>query len=434
MLELWDKYWLLLLSVLAVLLVLWAVAVLSKYVRLMLNIIRDTPVPLIGPLDFVRIVGRQLNFRAFDGTLLRGMFLSRQCLTEPDCPGNEAGPISRREDNDDYLNGDTRGVVIFCHEYGSDMYSCARYCRPLLEAGFDVFTFDFRSHGASSSLKGYEPRLWCSDKEISDCLGALALVQSMLQERKLDVNMGLFGISRGASAAIMAAVQAGPILPVKAVVADGAFSTDTTLEWSMKKWVHIFARVRFVYENHRPIFWHFLRWLLLKFARIRFGCSFPSVRKNLRRLKDTAIFFIHGGRDSYIPPEHTRILFAEAHQPRYLWIVPEAKHNQSVMVEPGLYSARMVAFFERYLDQADPATIKILESCKKDVWALDSTGEGTAFHQKGKKGRINVSTVDRLWCGPEGAAPPETVRKAITEVSGDSEPAAKKNLERQSRQ
>ena len=368
----WHNWPILLVAALAVVL-LGIIALLSKYVRLMLNIIRDTPPPLLmGPFDFSRIEGRHVNFRAFDGTSLRGMFLTPDSLP-PDFPRRLPGPprpIRRPTDRRHQLTADLRGVIVFCHEYGSDMYSCIRYCQPLLEAGFAIFSFDFRSHGHSSSLPGYQPRLWCTDKEVADCLGALALVQSEIKDRRLDLDIGLFGISRGAGAAILAAAQMHAILPVKAVIADSAFSTDTTLEWSMKKWVHIFARVRFVYQHHHPAFWHFLRWLLLKFARVRFHCSFPSVHKNIRKFKKTAVFFIHGDKDSYIKPQHTRALFARARRPRYLWIVPDAKHNQSAQVDPERYAARTVAFFEKHLNDCPADQLDLTEPYRDEVTAF----------------------------------------------------------------
>lgn len=361
--------WLWLIAVVALVTVLGVIAVLSKYVRLLLNIIRDAPPPLmINPSDFERVEGRQVTFRSFDGTALRGMFLSRENLPSP-------SPLRIRTSTT-YINPDSRGVIIFCHEYGSDMYSCARYCRSLLEAGFDIFTFDFRGHGHSSTSPGYEPRLWCTDREVNDCLGAMAFVHTQMDEQNLRVRLGLFGISRGSGAAIIAAWHARRSrLPIKAVVTDGCFSTDSTLEWGMKRWVHIFAKVRFVYENHRPWFWTFLRWLVLKFAQLRFHCQFPSVRKTLPRLRNTPIFFIHGARDSYIKPEQTRMLFDLARSPRYLWIVPGAKHNQSAVVEPEEYGARLVAFFERFLIRSEPPQAEAASGVKQVATAFFASTE-----------------------------------------------------------
>ena len=283
MLDMIGDYWLLGLAVLVALAAFGIVAMLSKYVRLMLNIVRDTPAfLLINPAHCERIEGRKINFRAFDGTLLQGMYVRADLATPSVSEEIGSQYVEGVGWHGRYFSPGSRGVIIYCHEYGSDMHSWSRYCRALLKAGFDIFTFDFRSHGESGSLSGYEPRFWCTDKEVSDCLGALAFVQSQMEVEKRELPIGFLGVSRGGCAALITAAEVGKNSFLKAVLTDGAFSTDTLLELFMKRWVHIFARVRIVYENHHRSFWHFLRWLLLKFARIRFHCRFPSVRKNIR--------------------------------------------------------------------------------------------------------------------------------------------------------
>jgi pimeloyl-ACP methyl ester carboxylesterase len=261
---------------------------------------------------------------------------------------------------------DRRGMIIFCHEFASDLYSCARYCRPLLEAGFDVFTFDFRGHGKSSNTADYKPRQWPTAREVADCIGAFAYVQSVLAGEGLAEEFGVFGISRGAGAAIHAMMGNEA---AKCIVADGAFSTDLALESLMKKWAYIFAKVKFLYENHPPAFWRFLRWLLFLFATGKFKCRFPSVRKAIPRMSPRPMFFIHGERDSYIRAEQTQFLYALAPQPKFLWIVPSAKHNQGVIVAPDAYRARTVAFFERFLTgiEGDMAHLDALTPSIADV-------------------------------------------------------------------
>jgi len=296
---------------------------LGKYVRICLNIFVDTPPPLsMGPLDFQPLHGEIVRFRSFDGTSLRGMHLNT--------PNRSA----------------CLGTVVFCHEYGSDMYSCARYARPLIEAGFDVFTFDYRGHGDSSKSPRYKPLQWPSDKELADTLGACADVESVLAAEGKPTEIGLFGISRGAGSGLLAACSDHNI---KAILCDGAFSTDTTIVALMKRWAYIFARVKLVYENHSEQFWRFLFWLLMRFAQPRLGCRFPSVRKALRDMQPRAIFFIHGQRDSYIRVEQTQVLYEAAPEPKYLWVVEGAKHNQSAIIEPRQYARRTIAFFRRHL-------------------------------------------------------------------------------------
>jgi pimeloyl-ACP methyl ester carboxylesterase len=304
------------------LLILIPVIVLRKYVLLTFNIIRDTPPPLsMGPRDFEPILGEVVHFRAMDGLSLRGMFLPTTALNR-------------------------KGIIIFVHEFASDMYSCARYCRPLIAAGYDVFTFDFREHGGSGHEDNYTPRQWATNHEMADMLGAIAYVEDWLEERHLPTEIGLFGISRGACCAILAA-QDYP--RVACIVADGAFSTDRILEHLMKRWAYIFAKVRFVYENHPPVFWRFLRYLLLRRASRKLNCQFPSVHKALKRMAPRPILFIHGQRDSYLPLEQVQLLFDAAKQPKELWVVAGAKHNQAVTVQPEEYARRTIDFFDRYL-------------------------------------------------------------------------------------
>jgi uncharacterized protein len=322
-------------------LVLFVVLLMARYVRICLTIFVDTPPPLaMGPLDFQPLHGEIVRFRSFDGTSLRGMHLNT--------PNRAA----------------LRGSIVFCHEFGSDMYSCARYARPLVEAGFDVFTFDYRGHGQSSSGGKYRPLQWPSDKELEDTLGACAYLQSVLSAEGRDPRIGVFGISRGAGAALLTAATDPNIA---AVVCDGAFSTDTTIVSLMKRWAYIFSRLKLVYENTTDGFWRFLLWLMMRFAQPKLGCKFPSVRRALREMQSRPVFFIHGQRDSYIREDLTHQLYAAAPDPKYLWIVEGAKHNQAVIVQPRQYAARTIAFFRRYLADEPVADSEITSPAITDV-------------------------------------------------------------------
>lgn len=323
--------------------------ILRKYVLIMLNIIRDTPPPLaMGPCDFERIEGERVTFRAFDNLNLCGMFVWGRGVGD----GSAERPADGAERADivgpalPEPRSRSRGVVIFAHEFSSDKYSCARYCQALLEAGYDIFSFDFRGHGESSADPAYQPRQWPTEREVDDMLGAIAFVEDWLEQQGRPVEIALFGISRGAGAAILAA-QHNPA--IKAIITDGAFSSDTTLEYLMKRWAYIFAKVRFVYENHPPQFWRFLRWLLFRECKHKLGCVFPSVRKALKRMRpDLPILFIHGGRDSYIPVEQSQLLYKCARGPKSLWVVPGAKHNQSVVVCGDYYGKRCASFLREH--------------------------------------------------------------------------------------
>ena len=299
------------------------VLIIMKYVRISLNIMRTTKPPLTrNPLDYARLSGEPVSFPAGDGLRLSGMMI-------------RANPLVPR-----------RGLIVFAHEFCSDMHSCARYCRPFQEAGYDVFTFDFRGHGQSDNTADYAPRQWVSNREIDDMRGAVAYVADWLERHGYPRRIGLFGISRGASAGILAAAENPDI---RVIVSDGAFSSDRTIEYFMKRWAYIFAKVRIVYENHPPAFWRFLRWCMMNFARREFGCTFPSVRKAIQRMTPRPALFIHGEKDSYLPVEQSRLLYALAPQPKHLWIAPGARHNQAATRHPEIYARLTVGFFDRYL-------------------------------------------------------------------------------------
>lgn len=298
--------------------------IIRKYVRITVNILQEAPLPLSRKVrDFRPIRGDDVQFWATDGLLLRGTICLRPNTHEP-----------------------PRGLIVCAPEYKSDRESVARYCRPLWEAGYDLFTFDFRNHGESAAEEGYVPRQWPSDREVADVAGALTYVEEWLSGEGRPVEYGVFGISRGAGAAIVAAAQRPT---VKAIATDGAFSPDRVLEHYLKRYAEVFATVEFVYRNHPPEFWRFLRWCVFLACRRRFGCSFQSVQRAIMRMMPRPMLFIHGARDSYISESQSRLLYAVASQPRHLWIVPRAKHNQSVVVAPQDYARRTVDFFDLYL-------------------------------------------------------------------------------------
>jgi len=341
--------------------------VVRKYVRILINLLDDHAPANVngngngnghgnGNGDAVFRAGEDVRFRAVDGHLLEGVVLG----------GAKYQP--------------SKGMIIFAHEVGSDRRSGFRYCRPLLDAGFDVFLFDFRGHGMSAPEEGYRPRQWPSDREQADMLGAIAFAGSYLEQRGRPRDVGLFGISRGGGAAILASVG---LDSVKAILVDGAFSSDCTLEYLMKRFAATFARIRIVARNHPPVVWRFFRWAAFRECQRRFRCRYPSVRKALARLGRKPILFVHGEKDSYIPISQSQSLYELSDGPKSLWIVPGAKHNQSILVAPDAYSRRAVLFFGKYL--AGDSNDEIIASSRSaharyDVPSFETARPGSRSH------------------------------------------------------
>ncbi len=350
-------------AVVASLLLIYPAMVLRKYVRIMINILdehAEVEENGIGK-NGLSLVHENVSLSATDGHPLKGVILSaRGQHPETHLNGN-----SKKGNNGTNGNGHTtpttpttpsappayRGTVVFAHEFGSVRTSCMRFCRPLLRAGYDVFAFDFRGHGESPPEEGYKPRQWVSDREQADMAGAIAFITDHLDKQGHPKDIGLFGLSRGAGASILGAVKCDD---VRAIITDGAFSSDTALEYLMRRFATVFARIRIVAENHPPVFWRFLRWLLFRECRRKFNCRFPSVRKAIAKLGPRPMLFIHGEKDSYIPVAQSQILYDRALGPKTLWMVPGAKHNRAVSVRPEEYAQRVIAFLDEYLAVLTP--------------------------------------------------------------------------------
>ena len=313
---------------LAAALLVYPAMVLSKYVRIMMNVLDGlAPTPDLGQVDKSLLGGEEVRFGAADGHPLGGVILAASA------------------------NVVRRGMIVFSHEVGNDRTSCLRYAGPLREAGYDVFAFDFRGHGTSPPQAGYLPRQWASDRERDDMLGAIRFIGDHLEKHGRSRDVALLGISRGAGAAILASVG----MPcVKAIITDGAFSSDTTLEYLMRRFATTFARIRVVAENHPPPFWRFLRWLLFVQYYRRDRCRFPSVRKAVVRMGAKPILLIHGEKDSYIPIAQSQRLFDLAEGPKEIWSVPDAKHNQSIRMHADAYTRHVVRFLREHL----PGSVK----------------------------------------------------------------------------
>ncbi len=314
---------------LAVMVAGYCVAILRKYVRIVIEVMDNqawVPENGNGNGESSPWLGEEVQFDALDGHPLSGVLMR----------GARTAQGRWKE----------RGAIIFAHEFASDRSIAARYCRPLVEQGFDVLAFDFRGHGASPAQAGYHPRQWPSDRETADMRGAIQFMSDLLRGQKRQPRIGLLGLSRGACSGILAAVHHPEVC---AIVADGAYSSDTATEYFMRRFATIFVRLRIVAECHPPIFWKLMRALVFNRYRRLSDCRFPFVRKTMKRMGRMPILFIHGEKDSYIPVAQCQALYDLAHGPKALWIVPEARHNQCIKMDPTQYGRRIVNFLDEHV-------------------------------------------------------------------------------------
>lgn len=236
-----------------------------------------------------------------------------------------------------------QGVVAFCHEMTGDRWGATPYVEQLRRQGFDIFTFDFRNHGASDRMPDYRPLPWLTRYELADVRAAVDYLCSRPDADPRGV--GLLGVSKGASAALSAAADEPRIL---AVATDGAFPIDAMQKHYIRRFMDIY--VPFPRLNARlpdvslSSFCHWAKFLVGQ----KHHCRFVDVEQAARRVRQP-VLMIHGERDAYVPIEVAQALRAALAGRSRLWVVAGAKHNGSISLARREYERRLCRFFGKRL-------------------------------------------------------------------------------------
>ena len=230
-----------------------------------------------------------------------------------------------------YLPAGGQRAVIFIHGIHGNRWDTFHHIDDLMarhvRAGFDVLTFDMRAHGESGG-----DRFTLGSKERVDLRAAVDLVE---QRGIPPGRIGIWAQSLGTTAALLGA----PDLPdVAAVVTDSALADARPL---IDGELHLRTGLP-------PIF---APGITLIGGRL-YGIDLDAIppEKAIPRIAPRPILLIHGDADTRIPLEHSRRLFAAAHNPAAeLWIVPGAGHVLAFTLVPDAYAARVLDFFGRSL-------------------------------------------------------------------------------------
>lgn len=291
-----------------------------KYLHLMVRIFQEKPLFII-PRGQPLADAEDVRFPTTDGLTLRGCYLR---TLRP-----------------------RRGVILFGLEFGSNRWSCVPYCEHLVDAGFDVFTFESRNQGDSDRQKGYEPLQWVTEFEVNDARAAIAYLKGRPDADPKGI--GFFGISKGAGAGLSAAVK-DPY--VRCFVTDGLFATYTVLVPYMRQWYRIYNSRYFLQGLLPSWYYGHLGMIGLGWIEEERKCRFVHLERSMARLSPRPLLMIHGGADTYIKPEMAEALFYRARQPKEFWLVKGAKHNQAMQIAGDEYRRRVREFFELHLASA----------------------------------------------------------------------------------
>ena len=239
--------------------------------------------------------------------------------------------------------GPRKGVILFGLEFGSDCWSALQYCDSLIHAGYDVFTLEPRNQGQSEKQPGYEQLQWTTDRDLIDTQTAIDYLKS--RDDADPRGIGFFGVSKGGSVGLIAASK-DPF--ICCAVTDGIFGIYTTMVPYMRRWITIYSANTLAQGLMPTWFYSWIAHVGVHRIERESNVRYVNLEAAMRTFH-RPLLMIHGEGDTYIKPAMAQALFAMAKQPKELWIVPNAKHNQAHQIEATEYPRRVCDFFDLHL-------------------------------------------------------------------------------------
>jgi alpha-beta hydrolase superfamily lysophospholipase len=215
-------------------------------------------------------------------------------------------------------------VVLLLHGLRGDRASMVPRARVLLDAGLSVLLIDSQAHGETPG-----EIITLGWRESLDVHAARDWIRAQAPGRRV----GVIGSSLGGAAVLLGDQPAG----FDAVVLEATYprlgrALDNRIGiragWSAK----------------------LLAPLLLIQIRPRLGVT-PDQLEPIRNIAalGAPVLIVGGSRDAHTTEEETRELFAAATEPKALWIVEGASHQDFARFDRTGYEANVVAFLRRNL-------------------------------------------------------------------------------------
>lgn len=223
-----------------------------------------------------------------------------------------------------------KGTIIYLHGVADNKMSGLPLAKVFYDNQFNVLLYDSRAHGESGGrycTYGYHEKF--------DVQKAIDQVRVIGREKKIVVgNVGIFGTSMGAAVAL----QAAAIEPrIAAIVAEASFATLRQITVDYQK-------------RLMRLPWHFLRNIAMKRSEViaQFKHREVSPLSAVSRIR-VPVFFIHGIEDKFIKYQYSQELYIGANDPKELWFVATANHNDVHAIGKKEYEERVVKFFVSHL-------------------------------------------------------------------------------------
>ncbi|MDF2541767.1 MAG: hypothetical protein K0S47_1485 [Herbinix sp.] len=222
------------------------------------------------------------------------------------------------------IKDEIKKIAVLCHGFTCAKCSSLIYAELFLKLGFTVIIYDHRNHGFSGKAftsMGYYERLdlkkvidWCISNYGDRC------------------KIITHGESMGA-ATVLSHLEIDD--RITCAIADCGYSDLSQLIKHQVKTYFWFPSLLMAPVD------------LLTHARAGFWYEEVSPIRAVKNT-DKPIFFIHGEKDNYVPTEMAMQMYESKKEAKDIFIVPGAKHAESILVDRKEYERRIEDFLKKY--------------------------------------------------------------------------------------
>lgn len=224
-----------------------------------------------------------------------------------------------------FLRGEKgKGAIVLMHGLRANRLDLIERIRFLRKDGFSVLAFDFQGSGESIGNQ-----LTFGYLESRDAESAVKFIKEKLPEEKI----GVLGISMGGAAFLLSKNMP----QTDALILEMVYPTmQKAVENRLNLWFFHGA------DNLSPLLtWQF---------PLRLAVSVDDLRPidKISNLK-IPVMIIAGENDQHTTFEESKQLFDAANEPKEMWSVPRAEHQDLLKVAPADYEKRVLDFFHKNL-------------------------------------------------------------------------------------
>jgi hypothetical protein len=214
--------------------------------------------------------------------------------------------------------GKALGTVLFLHGNAENISTHIGNVHWLPAQHYNVLLLDYRGYGGSDGT----PSLHGSQLDID------AALANLLQRKDIDTErIVMLGQSLGGALAIYNVAHSPYRNHIKALVEESAFSD-----------------YRGIAREKLASFW--LSWPLQWPLSFTIDNDYSPLAV-VAKISPIPLLIIHGDHDPVVPLQHGEALFAEAKEPKAMWVVKEGGHIQALRSK--LYQQKLLEYLARVM-------------------------------------------------------------------------------------